>query len=175
MKYLKNYKDFNISDNLKYHVDSNITLSENLFRYGSDAYLDLINEARELWKNGVLDLDDNDRLIVEKLQTGKKAIYKGEEVKLDLPFRITEKDRKKKFRVYRDSGKKDKETGLPIAKKIDWGDPNLSVKNFDDKRRKSFLARHKCNTKTDMDTAGWWSCNPHLFWKQLGLSSNKPW
>ena len=46
-----------VSENLKYHVENNLTLSESIFRVGSDAYLDLINEARELWK------DDKERYL----------------------------------------------------------------------------------------------------------------
>ena len=42
----------------------------------------------------------------------------------------------KKFKVY----VKDKETGN--IKTIRFGDPNLSIKRDDPKRRKSFMARH---------------------------------
>lgn len=172
---LKTFEQFNISSSLKYHIENNIFLSENMYRYGSDAHLDLVNEVRDLYNDDKIELYGDDKIIVEKLQTGKKGIYKGEKVEIHLPFRITEKDKKKKYRVYHPTGTTDKKTGLPKVKKIDWGDPNLSVKNFDDKARKSFLARHRCHLKTDIGTSGWWACNVHLFWKQLGLSSNKPW
>ena len=36
----------NISENLKYHIRNQISLNESVFRYGSKAHFDLINEAR---------------------------------------------------------------------------------------------------------------------------------
>jgi hypothetical protein len=155
---------------LRYHIDNGISLSESVYRIGSIAYKDVINEARELYLEGKLDLNESDRFIVEKLKTGQTGIYQGKEVDLDSPKR----GGNKKFIVYTDSGRKDKD-GKIVAKKIEWGDPKLSVKNFDDKARKSFLARHQCDKKTDTKTAGWWACNVHRFYKQLGLSSDKPW
>jgi hypothetical protein len=114
-----------------------------------------------------------DKMLRSLLDTGKSAIFKGKKVKLDLPFRIVEDD-PSKYRVYHDSGRKDKDGNI-IAKKIDFGSRDLSVKNFDDDRRYSFQKRHNCAAKKDPSTAGFWSCHLHLFHKQLGLSSPKPW
>jgi hypothetical protein len=174
MKFKDFYYSQMISENLQYHIDHNLSITESIFRLGSDAYCDFVNEVRRLYLEDALELSEDDKFIVEKLKTGSKGKYQGKEVSLDSPMRIKESGSKKKFRVYRDSGRKDAD-GNTIAKKIEWGDPKLSVKNFDDKARKSFLARHKCSTKKDQDTPGWWACNIHLFWKQLGLSSDKPW
>ena len=44
---------------------------------------------------------------------------------------------------------------------IRYGDPNLSIKKSQPKRRKSFRARHNCDAvekKKDVFTAGYWSC-----------------
>ncbi len=82
-----------------------------------------------------------------------EAVYQGREVSLNKPTRGDVK----KFKVYVNSGKKDKE-GRVIAKKVNFGDPNMKIKKSNPKRRKSFRARHKCDTATDNKTARYWSC-----------------
>ena len=39
-----------------------------------------------------------------------------------------------------------------------FGDPNMTIKNNQPARRKSFRARHKCDTAKDKLTARYWSC-----------------
>jgi len=41
---------------------------------------------------------------------------------------------------------------------IRFGDPNMRIKKSNPKRRKSFRARHKCDTAKDKFTARYWSC-----------------
>lgn len=170
-----------VSENVKYHVDNSLSITESIFRIGSDAYLDFVNEVRSLWKKGKIELSEEDQFIIENLQTGKTAIYKDRKtgknikVKLDVPEKI--RGGEKAFRVYRTKGEKDSEGNLK-AVKIEWGDPNATITNCDEGSRKSFLARHKCDTKTlDKDgfTPGYWACNVHRWWKQLGLECDKPW
>ena len=164
-----------MNESVKYHIDNDLSITESIYRIGSDAYCDFVNEVRRLNQDNKIELSDSDKFIVERLQTGTKAIYKPrggneKEVVLDSP----ERGGKKKFIVYRNSGKKN-DDGVIIAKAIEWGDPNLTVKNHDEKASKSFRARHRCTEKTDQMTAGWWACNVHRFYKQLGLKSDKPW
>ena len=51
-----------------------------------------------------------------------------------------------------------------LAKKVNqvilvrFGDPNMSIKKDQPARRKSFRARHNCDTATDKFTARYWSC-----------------
>jgi len=51
-----------------------------------------------------------------------------------------------------------------LAKKGDqvrlvrFGDPNMTIKKNIPARRKSFRARHKCDTAKDKFTARYWSC-----------------
>ncbi len=164
-----------MNESVKYHVDNNLSITESIYRIGSDAYCDFVNEVRRLNEEKKIKLSEDDKFIGERLQTGTKGIKKPrggreKEVVLDSP----ERGGKKKFIVYRNSGKKN-EDGVIIAKAIEWGDPKLTVKNHDEKASKSFRARHRCTEKTDKNTAGWWACNVHRFWKQLGLKSDKPW
>ena len=51
-------KKFNISENLKFHIDNKITLSENIFRIYSKEYFKLINEVRELYYTNKINLND---------------------------------------------------------------------------------------------------------------------
>ena len=114
--------------------------------------------------------------IVEKLKTGQKGFYKGREVVLDLPDRNPSL-KGKKFRVFTDSGNRDTDGNI-IAIKHEWGASGYRVKNNDDVARKGFLARHGCHTKPeakDPKNKIFWVCNVALFWKQLGLSSDKEW
>ena len=41
-----------ISESLKYHVDNNLSLTNNVFRVYSEKYFELVNEVRQLWKEG---------------------------------------------------------------------------------------------------------------------------
>ena len=93
-----------------------------------------------------------------------EAEYRGRKVQLG---KIMQGD-VKKFKVY---VKNDKGNVV----KVNFGDPNLRVKNYNPKRAKSFRARHKCNTKKDRTTPGWWSCNIGRYSKLLGIKSSKKW
>jgi len=75
------------------------------------------------------------------------AKYKGKEVTLGKP---TKGDRKK-YKVY---VKNDKGNIV----KVEFGDPNMSIKRDDPKRRKSFRARHNCKDPGPRWKARYWSC-----------------
>lgn len=77
-----------------------------------------------------------------------EAEYKGRKVKLNKPMRGDVK----KFKVYI----KDPKTGN--VKKVNFGDPDMKIKKHIPARRKSFRARHKCDTAKDKTTARYWSC-----------------
>ena len=169
---MKTLEHIKVSENLKYHINNGISLSECIFRYGSESHIDLIKEVRELYQKGELILEGRDKTIAS-LKTGEPALYKGKKVKLHLPQ--YDSDSNKKFVVYLETGKKDEESGLPLAKTVRFGDPELKIKNNDKEAADSFQARHKCDTKTDINAAGFWSCNIHIFHKELNLSSDYPW
>ena len=44
------------------------------------------------------------------------------------------------------------------VKLVRFGDPNMSIKKDQPKRRKSFRARHKCGEEKSILTPGYWSC-----------------
>ena len=75
-----------ISEGLRYHIESGISLQDNVFRMGSKKYLQLFSEARMLneWKN--ISLDENSKFLIENTDIGKFGIYEGEKVPLDIPM-----------------------------------------------------------------------------------------
>ena len=74
------------SSNLRYHLNKNVPLHENIFRYGSDAQLQLFKEARELYNKGLLYLNPHDRWLVENTSIGEYGEFEGKLVSLDVPF-----------------------------------------------------------------------------------------
>ena len=71
-----------ISDNLKYHLQKNIPLSENIFRTYSESYFELINEVRKLYYENKIELCDPDAELVES-DLGVKVMVEGREIYLD--------------------------------------------------------------------------------------------
>lgn len=84
---LRNYvvKKQVISEELQYHFDNKISLTENVFRYGSPKYFDVINEARKLYNQGYTDWSEEEIELLES-DRGKFFIYKGERLPLDFPM-----------------------------------------------------------------------------------------
>lgn len=78
-------EDINISDNLKYHINKKIPLTECVFRYGSESHLKLINEVRELYCENKIKLSLEDSELI-KTDIGLKGVFENEEVYLDLPL-----------------------------------------------------------------------------------------
>ena len=183
-------EEVQISEALQYHIDNNMTLTNNVFRVYSKGYFELVNEVRNLWNEGKIDLNEEDRLMVES-DLGIKVKVRGEYVYLDAPFLMEEdeevlkeaKHRGKNVKLnkpFRTSGGPKKfavyvkSPGGGI-KKVTFGDPNLKIRNRNKGAAKSFRARHKCDQKKDRTTAGYWSCNVGRYAKQLGLSSSNSW
>jgi hypothetical protein len=177
-----------VSDNLKYHINNNIKLSENIFRIYSEAYFNLINEVRTLYFNNQISVPNDDLWMIES-NLGKSVILEdGRKIWLDAPFEITEQLNEAKHRgkdvklnsPFRTPGGPKKfavyvKTPKGTIKKVTFGDPNLRVKNANKGRAKSFRARHKCDQKKDRTTAGYWSCNVGRYAKKLGLKSSSSW
>jgi len=158
------------SEGFKYHLREGLSLTESVYRPGSKAFFDLINEtrARHLARDVVL--SEADIELVES-DLGKWGMYEDREVALDFP--ITEeadamleaeyqgrkvklnkpkRGGKKKFYVY----VKNPKTGK--VKKVSFGAKGMSTGLRDPARRKSFKARHNCEDKNDKTKPGYWSC-----------------
>ena len=163
-----------ITKSLHYHIENNIPLANNIYRIHSEEFYALFREARDLFKEGLLEVDSAwDRELLST-DIGEFGIYEEQSVPLDIPIAEEEKNPPlnnpkrggpKKFYVFVKDGDK--------IKKVTWGDTTgLKVKLNDPKARKSFAARHRCKTANDRTTARYWSCRLPRYAKQLGLGSN---
>jgi hypothetical protein len=170
-----------LSENLRYHVDNKLPLTENTFRYGSKSFLDLWAEARYLYLREIIHVNDDDKEILLETNLGEYGMYEGKKVPLDLPMleedELEEAEGKKtppigkpkrggskKFYVYvRDKGK---------VKKVSFGQAGMSAKINDPKARRAFAARHDCKNKTDRTKPSYWSCRLPRYSKLLGLKSS---
>lgn len=173
-----------LSDNMIYHIDNKLPITENTFRYGSEAFLDLWQEARFLYNTNKIILEGIDKELIEETDLGTFSFFEGQMVPIDLLLEAKdlEEDKKqpalnkpkrggsKKFYVYVKDPKTKK------VKKVSFGaaggGQNLAVKIRDPKARRAFAARQNCDKKKDRTTPGYWSCNIGRYWKSLGGGSN---
>jgi len=56
------------------------------FRIGSNAYVKFFAEARELFNEGALKLNELDRSLIQRTNIGEHGIFEGQNVALDIPF-----------------------------------------------------------------------------------------
>jgi hypothetical protein len=78
-----------------------------------------------------------------------EAEYKGRKVSLGKPFLTPDGPKKRSVYVKNAKGN---------VVKVNFGDPNMRIKKNIPARRKSFRARHKCDTAKDRTSARYWSC-----------------
>jgi hypothetical protein len=71
---------------LDYHLRHNLPLSENIYRYSSEGFIQLFTEARHLHRDGNLQLCEEDILLLEQTDLGEYGEYEGQKVPLDLPM-----------------------------------------------------------------------------------------
>ena len=185
----KKAKNESISESLLYHIENRIPLTENVYRYGSEGYFNLINETRELYLRGEIELSHLDEEFINT-DIGKKGIYEGEEVWLDILYEEEEelineaeyqgkkvqlnkpkRGGSKKFYVYTKCG--DRVRKISFGAKSGGG--TLAVKLRDPKARKAFADRHNCPQKNDKCSAGYWACRLPRYAKSLRLSGGGTW
>ena len=71
---------------LQYHLDNKLTLSECIYRYSSDSFIQLFAEARQAVRDGKITLNEQDVLLLETTDIGEYGEYEGQKVPLDLPM-----------------------------------------------------------------------------------------
>jgi len=76
---------------LQYHLDNDLTLHENVYRYSSDSFIQLFNEARDAWRDGYIQLNEEDVELLESTDIGLYGMFEGQKVPLDLPMVSEEK------------------------------------------------------------------------------------
>jgi len=177
-----------LSEGLRYHIDNKLPLMESVYRIESDAWVSLVNEARELWESGLIELEEDDLFLIST-DAGRTGIYEGEEVLLDVPFYIGDEEldeaeyrgRKvdlnkpfrtpggpRKFAVYTKNDK-----GNIV--KVGFGQPGMRVNNDDPAKARSFRKRMRCDNPGPRWRAKWWSCNVARYRKLLNIKSSRPW
>ena len=71
---------------LNYHLKHGLPISENIYRYSSDAFIQLFTEARTLHRDGYLQLCEEDRILLEETDIGEYGTFQGQKVPLDMPM-----------------------------------------------------------------------------------------
>jgi hypothetical protein len=173
-----------LSENLRYHVENKLPLTENTFRYGSKSFLNLWAEARSLYLREVIHVNDDDKEILEETDLGNYGLYEGVQVPLGLPMleeeELEEAEGKKKNppigKPKRGGSKKFyvyvRKPGGGV-KKVSFGDTTgLSAKINNPEARRAFAKRHDCANKKDRTKASYWSCRLPRYAKLLGLKSS---
>jgi len=166
------FQSTNISEGMQYHLDNKIPLTEIVYRPSSDAFTQLLREARNLHSLGLYEAltEDEEELLEGDL--GEYDYYEGQLVELDRPM-LNEEDLDeakykgkevslgkptkgdvKKYKVYVRN-----KNGKVI--KVNYGSKEMKGNWNDPKARKSFAARHKCAQKKDKTKPGYWACRAH--------------
>ena len=201
LEYKSLNSNFLMSEGLQYHIKNKIPISENVYRMGSKKYFELFIEARKLLSEGKIELTNKEDIwLLENTEIGNFDYYNDKKIPLDYPFELIKyddnlneaeyhgkkvdlnkptrsSDGKKKYYVYtKKPAKKTKRNpkGYTIVK-VGFGAPGMKIaKNA--AARKSFLARHRCDTNPGPKwKARWWACNIHRYKKQLGLKFPGRW
>ena len=60
---------------LQYHLDNDLTLHENVYRYSSESFISLFAEARDAWRDGYIQLNEDDIELIETTDIGEYCIY----------------------------------------------------------------------------------------------------
>ena len=180
---------FLLSEGMNYHIDNDIPIRESVYRPGSKSFFAFILEAKKAYHSGLIEADEYDHDLLtsdigeygeynggfvpldypipadlddlnENVDNLDEAEYQGRKVKLNKPKRNSGSSGGK-YVVYVRNPKTKK------VKKITFGSREMSVKLKDPKRRKSFVARHKCKETKDKMSKRYWACRigryPHLF------------
>ena len=174
-----------ISENLLYHIKNGKPITENTFRYGSDAFLNLWKEARTLYSRNILDVGEDDEHILLETHLGEYGMFEGDRVPLDLPMVDEEllleakyqgkevalgkpkRGGSKKFYVYVMNPKTKK------VKKVSFGGTTgLTAKINDSEARTNFAKRHNCAEKKDKTRPGYWACRLPRYASLLGLKGS---
>jgi len=172
-----------ISQNLKYYTENKLNLlGNNILRYGSESWINLVNETRQLFNDNLIQLNEDDRFLISETDAGQIGIYENREVLLDIPWIIEEeKEEKTLDKPFRTPGHPRKKYAVYTKNDkgnvvlVRFGDPERSVKNDNPVRAQAFLKRHHCEEPGPKWRAKWWSCNIGKYHKDVGLQSGEPW
>ncbi len=140
------------SKGLWHNIRAKRARGEKPARKGSQAHKDAVKAAKKINAMNERVLYRNEILRLEIVEHNEpimytEAEYQGRKVKLNKPMQGDIK----KFKVYVNN-----EKGNVV--KVNFGQKGMSIKKDNPERRKSFRARHKCDTAKDKTTPRYWSC-----------------
>ena len=167
-----------LSEGLQYHISEKLPLTESVYRVGSEAYFNIIKEAKEAYAKGDYTPINEEEKEMLNSDLGEWVMFEGERVPLDFPMyeETLEEAKKKKKKKDPPIGKPTKNTGggkkykvfvrnpkTGKIKKITYGDSKGGLKgNWNSaEARASFASRHNCAEKKDRTKAGYWACRAH--------------
>ena len=119
---------------------------------GSEAYKKAVASAKKI---NAMDETDSycptclKEYLLEYADKLEEAEYQGRKVTLGKPFLTPGGPKKRSVYVKNAKGN---------VVKVNFGDPNLKIKKNIPARRKSFRARHHCDTANDRTSPRYWSC-----------------
>ena len=156
-----------ISEGLKFHIVNNKSIIENVYKIGSNNFDNLLEECRDLYMNGDLELSDDDLSFIMENEYGpientnytvgdmlNEAEYQGRKVQLG---KIMQGDIKK-FKVYVKN-----EKGKVVKVNFGFGGKSakgkiMRIKKNNPERRKSFRARMRCDSPGPKWKPRYWAC-----------------
>lgn len=160
-------ENIKISNGLHFHIVNRKPLSECVYKNGSTSFYELLEESRDLYMNGDLELSNDDLRFIYENEYGpieetdyvvnnliNEAEYQGRKVSLG---KIMQGDIKK-FKVYVKN-----EKGKVVKVNFGFGGKSakgkrMTIKKNNPERRKSFRARHKCDTPGPRWKPRYWAC-----------------
>ena len=181
-KLVKKYKKDTpgeMTEAIEFMKKHDIDIVENIYRPLSEKYFEFFREARRMMQEGEVEFSGLDKQILET-DLGEFDWYEDMEVPLDCPMVAIEEEAEPELNKPKRGGSKkyyvyvrNPDTGN--IKKVEWGDTTgLKVKINDPAARKSFAARHQCDTRNDKTTASYWACRLPRYAKSLGLQVDNP-
>jgi len=156
-----------ISNSLNYHINTKKSLTNNVYKKDSVSFYELLEECKDLFLSGDLELSDEDLTFIYENEYGpieetdyvvndllNEAEYQGRKVQLG---KIMQGDIKK-FKVYVKNAK-----GKVVKVNFGFGGKSakgkrMVIKKNNPERRKSFRARHNCDNPGPRWKARYWAC-----------------
>ena len=168
-------EDVSLEEAIQYHLENKISFTENVFRPGSEMFFEMISEAKRLYKEGKYTPKDEWEADMLQTDIGEKAIYEGQQVILDYPFEeeLNEADDPTDGKGI---GKPWREGGGGAVyvrdggsiRKIRFSQSGMKKKYMDPGATRSFVARHRCLTNKDKNSASYWACRYPRFFSNSG-------
>ena len=158
------------SEGLRYHIDNEIGIEENIYRPGSKKYFELFQEVRRLHNIGLYELKEAEEYFINELDIGEYGIFEGKKVPLDYPMLDEAKYKGKEVKLGAAGAKRSGDGRAHVyvrdpksgnIRKVSFGSSMPDAMGDSPeakKRRKNFGERHGCADKKDKTKAGYWAC-----------------